>query len=307
MNPKSSEGLVASIHDRLLNKAKAEGRPFQEFLQYYAMERFLYRLSTSQHKQVFILKGGLMLRYWEAAFARPTLDIDLLGKSTNEEDHIAGIFRQICEQNVDPDGLQFDAASLHIERITEDAHYHGLRIGLLCYLGPSRVTMQIDVGFGDEVLPQPVAVEYPTILDLPTPELLGYSKESTVAEKLEAMVSLGMLNSRMKDYYDLWFLCCRFDFKGALISTAIQATFISRETPLPKEPVVLSEGFAQDVSRATLWYAFRNRTGLKDAPTNLSDVLATLRLFLYPPLNALVNQRQFSMRWAAAGKWFEAH
>ena len=178
--------LVVSIHDRLLNKAKAENRSFNELLQYYSMERFLYRLSRSPHRDKFVLKGGLMLKLWEASFARPTLDIDLLGKLENREDLITKTIATVCNQAAVPDGMVYGADTVKVERITEDAYFQGLRVRLQGYLGPSRVMLQLDIGYGDPVLPAPEVVIYPTLLDLPAPQLLGYSKESTIAEKLEA-------------------------------------------------------------------------------------------------------------------------
>ncbi|MCX6601847.1 MAG: nucleotidyl transferase AbiEii/AbiGii toxin family protein [bacterium] len=307
MIPRDPSALVTSIHDRLLNKAKAEHRPFQELLQYYAIERFLYRLSQSQHRDSFVLKGGLMLRLWEASFARPTLDIDLLGQIENQEERILRVLTEVCDQDVEPDGMSYDPASLKAERITEDAHYHGLRIRFQGHLGPSRVMLQIDIGFGDTVLPSPQTVTYPTLLDLPAPLLMGYSKESTVAEKLEAMVSLGMLNSRMKDYYDIWFLSQHFDFDGKQLSAAIRSTFEHRGTELSTDLLVLSQHFADDPAKATLWKAFRNRTRLDDVPEDLGDVLADLRGFLLPVLNHIVTRRPFRQPWHGSGPWMDAY
>ena len=252
MTSRDSEALVASIHDRLLNKAKAQHRPFQELLQYYAMERFLYRLSHSEHRDRFVLKGGLMLRFWQASFARPTLDIDLLGKIENQEARILQALTEVCNEDVEPDGLNFEPVGMKAERITEDAHYQGLRVRFQAHLGPSRVMLQIDIGFGDTVLPAPESVSYPTLLDLPAPLLLGYSRVSTIAEKLDAMVSLGMLNSRMKDYYDIWYLSRHFGFCFADLAKAIHSTFHHRGTALPTDPIVLSDSFAAEPSKVAL-------------------------------------------------------
>ncbi len=303
MTPRDINAIVVSIHDRLLNKAKAEHRPFQELLQYHAMERFLYRLSQSKHRESFVLKGGLMLRLWEASFSRPTLDIDLLGKTANEEGRILAALAEVCSQDVEVDGMIFGSGSMRSDRIIEDAHYQGLRIRIPGTLGPSRVMLQIDVGFGDTVLPEPEVVSYPTLLDLPSPCLIGYSKESTIAEKLEAMVSLGQLNSRMKDYYDIWFLSQRFDFAGEQISAAIRSTFDRRGTTLIANPVVLSEAFGNDPSKITLWKAFLTRSHLDDAPLAFSAVLSDLRAFLLPILKRIVTEEAFPQNWPAKGPW----
>jgi hypothetical protein len=303
MKNTDSATLAASIHDRLLNKAKREHRPFQELLQYFAMERFLYRLSQSPHRDSFVLKGGLMLKFWESSFTRPTLDIDLLGKTENLEASILSLLTDVCNQNVESDGMLFGSGSLKAERITEDAHYQGLRVRLTGYLGSSRATLQIDIGFGDIVLPEPALITYPTLLDQPAPNLLGYSRESTIAEKLESMVSLGMLNSRMKDYYDLWFLCRHFEFDGEQLSAAIQSTFDHRGTALSADPIVLSSEFANDPSRITLWKAFRTRTHLDDAPVTLYEVISELQGFMLPVLKRLIEKEPFRKHWSFTGPW----
>ena len=297
--------LVVSIHDRLLNKAKAENRSFNELLQYYSMERFLYRVSRSPHRDKFVLKGGLMLKLWEASFARPTLDIDLLGKLENREDLITKTIATVCNQAAVPDGMVYDADTMKVERITEDAYFQGLRVRLQGYLGPSRVMLQLDIGYGDPVLPAPEVVIYPTLLDLPAPQLLGYSKESTIAEKLEAMISLGMLNSRMKDYYDLWYLSRHFSFSGEMLAAAIRSTFEHRGTVLSADPSILSQQFAEESSKVILWRAFRDRTRLEDAPENLADVLEVLRAFLLPILEHIVNGHAFSQLWNSSIGWSE--
>ena len=298
--------LVVSIHDRLLNKAKAEQRAFNEMLQYYAMERFLYRLSQSPHCDRFVLKGGLMLKLWEASFARPTLDIDLLGKLENREDLITKAMEDVCHQSSAPDGMVYDAETIRAEWITEDEHYHGLRIRLQAFLGPSRVMLQLDIGFGDPVLPAPEMINYPSLLDLPTPHLLGYSKESTIAEKLEAMVSLGMLNSRMKDYYDIWYLSRHFSFRADTLTKAIRSTFLYRGTPIPADPIVLSETFALDPTRITLWKAFRNRTQLKDAPDELLAVIKDLRRFLLLVIDHVNNDNEPTLLWNPKENWSDS-
>jgi predicted nucleotidyltransferase component of viral defense system len=298
-----SAAMAASIHDRLLNKAKLEHRPFQELLQYFAMERFLYRLSQSPHRDSFVLKGGLMLKLWESSFTRPTLDIDLLGKIENQDEPILRVLTEVCHQDVEPDGLSFNADSMKVERIIEDANYHGLRVRFPAHLGPSRVMVQIDIGFGDIVPPAPESVSYPTMLDLPVPHLLGYSRESTIAEKLEAMVSLGMLNSRMKDYYDIWYLSRHFVFDGDQLSAAIRSTFEHRDTALSADPLVLSHHFADDPSKITLWRAFRTRTHLDDAPESLYEVIAKLQGFLLPVLKSFVEKKPSRKYWSSSGPW----
>lgn len=215
---------AASVRQRLLNIARDKGRPFNEVLQYFAMERFLYRLGKSDHDRKFILKGALMLVAWEAPLARSTKDIDLLGRMNNTIEDVVDAIKAACSLEVIPDGLLFDVKSVVGQRIAEEADYEGVRVRFRGNLGNARIIMQVGVGFGDVIVPGPDEVDYPTLLDLPAPRLLGYSRESAIAEKFEAMVKLGILNSRMKDFFDIWLLSRQFEFNGLTLSDAIQKT-----------------------------------------------------------------------------------
>jgi len=210
-------------------------RPFQELLQYYAMERFLYRLSKSPHSARFVLKGALMLRVWDAPMARPTKDIDLLGRLENSLENLSTVVREVCAVDVEPDGLVFRPPTVKSERIREDADYQGVRIRFEGSLGTARIAMQLDVGIGDVMVPGPVDIVYPTLLDFPAPRLKGYPRETAIAEKFEAMIKLGTLNSRMKDFYDIWLLSRQFDFDGPTLAQAVTATFANRGTALKAE------------------------------------------------------------------------
>ena len=192
----------ASVRQKLLNKAREEKRPFQELLQYYAMERFLYRLSQSHHSGCFTLKGALMLWAMQGPTSRPTRDIDMLGQTSNEPEAILAQVREIIAAEVVDDGLRFDPDTLKAEAITEDADYQGLRVTFTGFLDSARVPMQLDVGFGDPIFPFPSWLEFPTLLDFPAARIKCYTPESSIAEKFQAMVNLGELNSRMKDFYD---------------------------------------------------------------------------------------------------------
>jgi predicted nucleotidyltransferase component of viral defense system len=202
MTDKPLKNISASVRQRLLNKAKQDRRPFNELLQYYGMERFLYRLSQSPHARRFVLKGGLMLRVWNVSESRPTMDIDMLGRTSNEPSQIVRQMQEMLALEVEPDGMVFDVASLQTEPITKAADYQGIRVRCLGYLDKARVNIQLDLGFGDVVFPQPETAFLPTLLDYPAPQLLCYSRESVIAEKFEAMLSRGELNSRMKDFYE---------------------------------------------------------------------------------------------------------
>ena len=230
----SPRNVSASVRQRLLNRARGDRRPFNELLQYFAMERVLYRLSQSAHADRFVLKGALMLQVWRSPTTRPTMDIDLLGRTSNAEAALVEQLQDILAVDVEPDGLDFDADSIRTERTTEGAEYEGIRIRFSGVLDTARVRMQIDVGFGDVVYPAPEAVDLPTMLDFPAPRLLCYSREASIAEKLEAAVKLGMLNSRMKDFYDVWLLSRQFDFDGSELADAIRLTFERRARRFPR-------------------------------------------------------------------------
>jgi hypothetical protein len=286
----------------LLKKAHQTKRPFNELLQYYVMERFLYRLSKSPHAIRFILKGALMFTAWKLESYRPTMDIDLLGKTANQVDSLVAIAKAVCLQPVEPDGLMFNPATVKGARIAEDAHYKGVRIRFRANLGTARVTLQLDVGFGDVIVPAPKPIEYPTILDFPAPRLRGYSKESIVAEKLESLVTLGVLNSRMKDYFDIWTLSRQFDFDGHTLGNAIAKTFSNRRTTIVSEPVGLTAKFADDPAKKAQWRAFIRKSRL-DASADLGEVVFAVANFLEPVASALSAERSFSGEWTAPGPW----
>jgi hypothetical protein len=194
----SGPDLGASVRQRLLNQSRRDGRPFQELLQYFAMERFLYRLAQYRFVDRFILKGALLLTAWRAPISRPTMDIDLAGRTNNDLDHIRSFIVELCGIETPPDGITFEKNSVEAGRIAEDADYEGVRVRFRATVAKARVPMQIDIGFGDVIVPEPIEVSYPTLLDFPAPVLKAYSKETVIAEKLEALTTLSLLNSRMK-------------------------------------------------------------------------------------------------------------
>lgn len=246
MSTKNIKNVAASVRQKLLNKAKAENRPFNELLQYYMMERFLYRLANSPYADNFILKGGLMLRVWNAPEIRPTMDIDMLGKIENRTEIIIKTIQDICHIETEfPDGLVFDIENITAEDITEDAEYLGVRIRIPVNLGTAVLKVQLDIGFGDAVYPAPKKQSIPVLLDFPAPGLLCYSKESSIAEKFEAMIKLGKLNSRMKDFYDIWMLASQFDFNGEQLRNAIAWTFEKREVEIPENIMAFSPEFIE--------------------------------------------------------------
>ena len=298
----SGRDIGASVRQRLLNRARAEGRPFQELLQYFAMERFLYRLAKSEFADRFVLKGALLLTAWKAPVTRPTMDIDLAGRTSNDLEHVRSVFGALCRLDTEPDGLEFDPRSIEVQRIKEDAEYEGVRIRFNATLAKARIPMQIDVGFGDVIVPQPVEIEYPAMLEFQPPVLRAYPKETVVAEKLEALTVLGMLNSRVKDYYDLALLSRLYPFEGALLVEAIRSTFLRRGTAVEASPVGLTEAFCSDPARVVQWRAFVRRTRL-DSGWELAQIVEQVRLFASWPLAAAAEDRPRDLNWQPGGPW----
>jgi predicted nucleotidyltransferase component of viral defense system len=303
VSAKETKNLPASIHRRLLNKARAEDRPFNELLQYFAIERFLYRLSKSKHANKFILKGALMVISWEASPSRPTADIDFLGLTKNEPANIEAVVRDVCTEAVVPDGIDFDVKSIQVETITDITEYQGLRVRLLARLGPARVPLQLDIGFGDPIVPGPETFDYPVLLDLPGPRLNGYSRESVVAEKLECIFRFGMLNSRLKDFYDIWLIINRFDFNGEELDAAIQATFSNRKRKVDTAAISQVQDYAGDKTRASQWVAFCRKNRLTPEPPDLARTVETIIKFIDPLIIAISSGENFRARWPAGGPW----
>lgn len=297
------KNLAASVQARLQNRARETSRPFQELLQYYAMERFLYRLSKTPHRTSFVLKGALMLYVWDAPLARATKDVDLLGRLDNSLENLERVVRDVCTVDVEPDGMLFDPATVKTERIKEDADYEGVRVRFVGLLGKARVAMQIDVGFGDVITPGAEAITYPALLDFPAPEISGYPRETVVAEKFQAMVYLRTMNSRMKDFYDVWLLASQFPFDGLVLGEAMAATFSKRETVIDTAPIALTRDFTDQASTLAQWNAFRDKLPNATCPAKLSEVVTFLAEFLIPIARACASSESFDQRWEPGGPW----
>jgi len=295
--------LGASVRQRLLDQARAQARPFQEVLQYYAMERFLYRLAKSPFADRFVLKGALLLTAWRAPLSRPTVDIDLAGRTSNDLGHIRSLVREVCVLQTEPDGIQFDPASVEARRIKEDAVYEGVRVRFQATLAGARIPMQLDIGFGDVIVPRPTTVEYPTLLDYPPLMLAAYPREAVVAEKLEALTVLGLLNSRLKDYFDLWLLARLYPFDGTVLVEAIRATFKHRGTVVEALPVGLAPAFSTERAKPVQWRAFLRRSRLADEPITLVELVTAVRRFASPPLSAAAANTRFRSIWNPGGPW----
>lgn len=301
---KTVTNINASVRALLQNKAMETNRPFAEVLQYYGMERFLYRLNRSKYADKFILKGALLFTAWQIPERRTTLDIDFLANYDNQVASIEEVIRDICDAPVDSDGLVFDSKYVHGRKIKEDAEYEGVRIKFLGHLGRARITMQIDVGFGDIVYPETRLIDYPVILDFPKPRLKGYPPESVISEKFEAMIKLGLLNSRMKDFYDIWLMMRRFNFNGSDLAGAIKRTFKNRETDLPKDsPLFAEEIYDEKSDRQTLWKAFLIKNDIKQVPEKLAATAKAIEGFFVKPLGAINQDNDFNEEWKAPGPW----
>ena len=298
----SARNISASVRDRLLNKARAEKLDYNLLLTRYALERMLYRLSISKQRDQFLLKGALLFDLWFDVPHRPTHDADFLGFGSAEIPHIEEIFRDICRIEVE-DGIAFQPDTVKAAEIRKEANYAGVRVTLLGMLDSARCAVQIDIGFGDAVVPGPDEVHYPVILgEMPGPHLHVYPRYTVVAEKLEALTSLGMLNSRMKDYFDLWILAKHSDFDGQILSRAVAATFDRRRTAVPTGvPIGLSDEFINDAQKGKQWQGFLRKNALD--PMSLATVVVDLRDFLMPVLAAIAAGGSHDYPWRAVAGW----
>lgn len=279
----SGRNLAASIRDRLLNKARAEKLDYNLLLTRYALERMIYRLSISAERDRFLLKGALLFDLWFDVPHRPTHDADFLGFGSAEIPQVESVFRDICRIEV-ADGIVFDPNSVKAAEIRKEANYAGIRVTLMGMLDKARCPVQADIGFGDAVVPGPDEVDYPVLLaEMPAPHLRVYPRYTVVAEKLEALTSLGMLNSRMKDNFDLWVLAKYSEFDRQILIQAVAATFDRRQTGIPHGvPIGLSDEFANDSLKEKQWNAFLRKNSI--APKPLTEVVTDLRDFLMPVL-----------------------
>lgn len=276
--PKEITNLGASVRARLLNLSKASGQSFDLILTRFALERLLFRLGRSRYADRFVLKGAMLLLSWLDDPHRGTRDLDLLGFGDPDPDAMLASFREILAQPAD-DGVDFDPDSLRVERIREELEYGGLRLRATASISGARISLTIDIGFGDAVEPGAELVDYPVMLDLPAPRLRAYAKETVIAEKFQAMVALGRANSRMKDFYDIWILSRSFAFDDDRLARAIAATFARRGTDVPAElPDALTPAFAGDAQKQTQWRAFIDDVAHDPGP--LANVIEDVAAFL---------------------------
>jgi hypothetical protein len=297
-----SENLAASVRARLFNYSRETKQEFNQVLTRYAIERFLYRIGVSPYADSFMLKGALLFDLWFGIPHRATRDADLLGFGSAELSEIEAIFRELCRIEY-PDGMTFRPESVKVEEIRKEARYDGVRVILLGYLDGARCLVQVDIGFGDAVTPEAEEVQYPVILkDFAQPTMRAYTRYTVVAEKFDAVYSLGMANSRMKDYFDLYTLARYMDFDGETLGRAIIATFERRRTAVSNfAPIGLTDTFAKDTQKQTQWQAFLRKNGIESV--SLGEAVSVLATFLLPVADAVFQGESFSLEWKPGGPW----
>lgn len=299
-----TSGLSQSVHVRLVRHAKDLGVDPNLVLSRYATERLLYRLSRSRYSERFTLKGALLMLVWLGEAIRPTRDADLLGSGELDEESLRLIFAELCAEPVEPDGLEFDPSSVAVVPIRPEDEYGGRRVTLVAHLGRGRLSVQVDVGIGDVVVPAPQWLEYPSLLNLPRPRLLAYRPETSIAEKTHAMVLLGSKNSRMRDFFDVHALAARCSFRGEVLAAAVRATFERRRTDFPREtPIALTRAFAEIDGKAAQWAGYLRRNRLDAAPADLGEVVVAVAEFIQPVLTAVAQKQPFDRTWPAGGPW----
>jgi len=281
---KEVKDIGASVRARLLGISKDRGLNFDLVLTHYVIERFLYRLAQSRHADRFVLKGAILLMTWFDEPFRGTRDLDLLGHGDPVPEAVLGSFKEVLGQK-EPDGVLFDVNAARVKRIRPENGYGELRIRATADVGGARIVVNVDVGFGDATEPPAEWLDYPVLLDMPAPRLRGYARETVIAEKFQAMVNLGMANSRMKDYYDLWMISRAFEIDRSRLAGAISATFARRGTAIPDAvPEGLSRAFAEDSVKRQQWESFKQDLGVD--PGTLDGVVSALQAFLMPAATA---------------------
>lgn len=302
--PPEKKNLAASIRNRLLAIARERGEDFQLLLTRYGLERLLYRLSQSPHRDRFVLKGAMLFILWSDEPHRPTRDVDLLGLGDSSVANLRRVFRNLCGMPPKEDGVAFDPESVRVRPIRDDTEYGGIRVTLTGWLAGALIPIQADIGFGDAVTPEVVELEYPTLLGDPVPCLKTYPRETFIAEKYQAIVALGIANSRMKDFYDLWVMARKFDFHGEVLALAIGNTFARRRTTLPDgNPSAFGPAFTNDPRKNSQLKAFLSRVSATNTNITLSEICACLSEFLGPPTEAARDKHVFEATWRNSGPW----
>jgi predicted nucleotidyltransferase component of viral defense system len=297
------KNTAASIRARLLVLAQKNGEDFQRVLGRYAIERFLYRLGRSPYRDKFALKGATLFTLWTGHTHRPTKDLDLLGQGSSAIGEVEQTIGGICEIQ-EEDGLVFDSASVEGTKIKEDDEYDGVRVNLLADLAGARIPMQIDIGFGDAVYPAPELASFPVLLPMDAPLIRAYPREASIAEKFQAMVLLDIRNSRMKDFYDIWFIANTWTFDMGSLRKAILASFERRGSATPTGvPFALTDDFLDDPQKTQQWSAFVNRLNPGEKAPSLKEVGAILRAFLLPCISSGSPTKPDTLSWIPNQGW----
>ncbi len=306
MSQSEKQNMSHSVFQRLLNHAKSRNEDFNLLLFRYGIERLLYRLSISSYADDFVLKGASLFLVWKGQNYRVTKDADLLSFGPADAELISGIFRELCHvAGPDIDGLIFVPETVRATSIREKQAYDGIRVTLLARLHNARISLQVDIGFGDAVTPAPERIIYPTLLEDAPPRLLAYTPYTVVAEKFEAMVSLGMLNSRMKDFFDVWLLSRLFEFDGQLLCTAIRNTFRRRSVSIPAGmPLPFKHEFRKDAQKLIQWRAFIRKSKPEYVPEDFGVVIDEISAFLMQVIDAAREERLFGLKWKPKGPWY---
>lgn len=302
MTSSKAKNIATSVRARLLNIARQAGKPFEELLILYGLERFLFRLSQSVHKDNFILKGGLLLIGMGVPQARPTKDIDLLGLISGDIEAISSTIQEIGSISSD-DGIVYDFSQLTNEPMSPNSDYPGIRFKFLGRLGRTRITMQVDIGFGDRVVPAAKEMSFPTLLDMEPPVIRSYAVETIIAEKFEAALDLADLNSRMKDFFDIWVLSQKYRFGGQSLQEAIVATCRRRKTPIISKAEIFSREFVNRFNKQIQWSAFLRKGPMGEVPEEFSIIMEGIRDFLLPITLATENENSFESEWPPGGPW----
>lgn len=299
------KNIVASMQARLVERSRELDVEHQLTLARFGGERLLYRLSKTEFVDQFILKGAALLLLWLGETIRPTKDVDLLGSGDTSAEALKHVFVSLCAVAAPEDGLTFLAETVRVEAIREGQEYGGMRVKLMAMLGNVRIPLQVDVGTGDAVVPPPEILDYPGLLDLPRARLRVYRPETSIAEKTEAMVTLALANSRMKDLFDIHRLAAMRTFDGDTMRLAVAATFARRGIDIPNErPLALTNEFAEARDKRVQWAAFVRRTRRPDLQ-DLSAVIETLEGFLWPVLQAAARRDPWARGWSNGGPWRE--
>jgi hypothetical protein len=293
--------MAASVRARLTQRARDWRENAQLVMIRYVIERLLFRLSLSTYRENFVLKGAMLFTLWAPTPYRATGDLDLLGLGDNAPERAAEIFKDLFAIEID-DGVVFKLDSLKAAVAREQDEYSGVVVDFQADLAGARLPIHVDIGYGDAITPGAIEIDYPSLLDLPPPKLRAYPPETVLAEKFQAMTALGMVNSRMKDFFDIWAIGATFDFQGPVLARAIKATFDRRQTSIPADlPLALTPEFAE--AKQAQWTAFLRRTDISLAPVPFPEIQARIAALMMPPAMAVAGGHAFERSWVAGEDW----